>query len=140
MNYTIIGYTEDYSHQDRCGDWISRPGNFETQFFRDEDKTKFLKAWAHAKFHNTYENLIILLNGIPDGQLNDAEYEAYEDLDRELDPFYAAISAEHDLAEKLRKDAAAEAALVQARQIAARQRAADEAQLKALQKKLGLSS
>jgi hypothetical protein len=139
MNYTIIGHTEDQSYHDRCGDFISKPGSFETQFFRDDNKAEFLKAWAHAKYHNTYEELIILLDGIPDGRLEDDEYDRYEDLEREMDPLYAEIHAKHEAAEAAKKEAAAQAALAKARQIAAEQRARDEAQLLALQKKLGLS-
>jgi hypothetical protein len=138
MNYTIIGHTEDGSYHDRCGDFISKPGEFETQFFRDDKKEEFLRAWAHAKFHNTYEDLIILLNGIPDGRLEDEEYEQYEDLEREMEPFLAIIAAEHEAAEKIRKDAAAEAALAKARQIAAQERARDEQQFEALRRKLGV--
>jgi hypothetical protein len=138
MNYTIIGHTEDQSYHDRCGDFISKPGSFETQFFRDDKKSEFLRAWAHAKYHNTYQDLIILLDGIPDGRLEDEEYERYEDLEREMDPLYAEIDAEHKAAEAAKKEAAAQAALAKARQIAAQERARDEAQLLALQKKLGL--
>ena len=138
MNYTIIGHTEDSSYYDRCGDHVSRPGVFETQFFREEEKAAFLKAWAHAKFHNTYETLIILVNGVPEDKMNDAEYEAFEDLERELDTFYAEISAEHEVTEKARKEAAANAAVEKARQIAAQQRARDLAQLEELQRKLGI--
>jgi len=146
MNYTIIGHTADGSYHDRCGDYISKPGEFETQFFRDDKKEEFLRAWAHAKYHNTYEDLIILLDGIPDGRLEDEEYDRYEDLERELDAFYPEIHAAHEAAEAAKKEAeaakkeaAAQAALAKARQIAAERRARDEAQLLALQKKLGLS-
>jgi hypothetical protein len=138
MNYTIIGHTADGSYHDRCGDYISKPGEFETQFFRDDKKAEFLRAWAHAKYHNTYEDLIILLNGIPDGKLEDEEYEQYEDLEREMDPLYAAIDVEHKEAERLRKEVAAEAALAKARQIAHMDRQRDLAQLEALQRKLGV--
>jgi hypothetical protein len=131
MNYTIIGHTEDGSYHDRCGDFISKPGEFETQFFRDDKKEEFLRAWAYAKYHNTYEDLIILLNGIPDGKLEDEEYEVYEDLEREMDPLYAIIDAEH-------KEAAANAAVEKARQIAHMERQRDLQQLEALQRKLGV--
>jgi hypothetical protein len=138
MNYTIIGQTDDNSYHDRCGDYISRPGTFETQFFRDDKKAEFLRAWAHAKYHNTYENLIILLNGIPDSNLEGEEWEQYEDLEREMDPLYAIIDAEHKEAERIRKEAAANAALEKARQIAHMERQRDLQQLEALQRKLGV--
>ena len=138
MNYTIIGHTADGSYHDRCGDYISKPGEFETQFFRDDKKEEFLRAWAHAKFHNTYEDLIILLDGIPEGRLEDDEYDKYEDLEREMEPLYAIIDAEHKEAERIRKDAAAEAALAKARQIAYMERQRDLQQLEALQRKLGV--
>jgi hypothetical protein len=138
MNYTLIGHTEDGSYHDRCGDFISKPGEFETQFFRDDKKAEFLRAWAHAKYHNTYENLIILLNGIPDSHLEGEEWDQYEDLEREMEPLYATIDAEHKEAERLRKEAAANAAVEKARQIAAQERARDLAQLEALQRKLGV--
>lgn len=140
MNYTIIGHTEDSSYHDRCGDFISQPGTFETQFFRDERKTEFLRAWAHATFHNTYENLIILINGIPEDQMTSDEYEQFDDLDREMRSVLPQIEMEHNEAERLRKEAAANAALEKARQIAAQQRARDLAQLEELQRKLGMKS
>jgi hypothetical protein len=139
MNFTIIGHSADGSYHDRCGDYISKPGVFETQFFREAQKAEFLKTWAHAKYHNTYEDLIILLDGIPDGRLEDEEYEKYEDLEREMEALLPVIKAEHDEAERLRKEAAAEAASQKARKLEADQRARDLAQLEALQRKLGLT-
>lgn len=138
MNYTLIGQTEDGSYHDRCGDFISKPGEFTVLFFRDEDKHAFLWAWANAKFHSRYENLIILLNGIPDDRLEGEEWDQYEDIEREMEAMLPAIKAKHDEAERLKKEAAAEAALQKARQIEADQRARDLAQLEALQRKLGV--
>jgi hypothetical protein len=138
MNYTIIGHTEDNSYYDRCGDHISKPGKFTTLFFREEDKTAFLKAWARAKYYNTYENLLILTNGIPEDRLEDDEYYAFQDLDREMRELLPQIEAEHEEAERIRKEAAANAAVEKARQIAAQQRARDLAQLEELQRKLGV--
>lgn len=138
MNFTIIGHTEDSSYHDRCGDYITRPGKFETQFFREEDKEAFLKAWAHARFHSTYENLIILVNGVPEESMNEEEYSTFDDLHREREPFDAIVKAEHEEAERLRKEAAANAAVEKARQIAAQERARDLAKLEELQRKLGI--
>lgn len=138
MNFTIIGHTEDSSYHDWCGDHISRPGLFETRFFREEQKTEFLKACAHAKFHNTYETLIILVNGVPDGEMNDEEYAQCEDLEREADGLCSTIHAEHAVAEKAREEAAANAALERARLIAQHEHARDLAQLEQLQRKLGM--
>lgn len=138
MNYTIIGHTEDSSYHDRCGDYISQPGAFEVQFFREEEKEAFLKAWAHARFHSTYEDLVILVNGVPEDKMTSEEYDAFDDLDREREPFDAIIKAEHEEAERARKEAAANAALEKARQLAAQERARDLAQLEALQRKLGV--
>lgn len=138
MNYTLIGHTEDRSYYDRCGDHISKPGNFTVLFFREDDKAAFLKAWANARYHNTYETLIILTNGIPEDQLEDDEYYAFQDLEREMDALFEVIDAEHKEAERIRKEAAANAAVEKARQIAAQQRARDLAQLEELQRKLGV--
>lgn len=138
MNFTIIGHTEDNSYHDRCGDYISRPGTFETQFFRDDKRAEFLHAWAHAKFHNTYEDLIILVNGIPDSHMEGEEWDQYEVLEREMEAVMITIKAEHDEAERIRKEAAANAAVEKARQITAQERARDLAQLEALQRKLGV--
>lgn len=136
--YTIIGHTEAETYYDRCGDSHHTPGKFETQFFREDEKEAFLKVWAHALFHNTYENLIILINGVPEERMSEAEYAAFEDLERELDPFIWTVRSEYELAEAARKEAAANAALEKARKIAAEQRANDLAQLEQLQRKLGL--
>jgi hypothetical protein len=138
MNYTIVGHTEGNSYYDRYGDFISRAGCFETQFFREDAKAEFLQAWAHAKFHNTYENLIIMVNGVPEDKLEDGEWDAFQDLEREMDALKAIVHAEHEAAEKLRKETAANAAVEKARQIAAQQRARDSAQLEELQRKLGV--
>jgi hypothetical protein len=139
MNYTLIGQTDDSSYHDRCGDFISRPGEFTVLYFPEEDKHAFLWAWAQAKYHNTYENLIILTNGIPEDRLEDDDYYAFQDLEREMDAFYPEIHAKHEAAEAAKKEAAAQAALAKARKIAADQLERDLAQLTALQKKLGLS-
>lgn len=137
-NFTIIGQSDDNSYHDRCGDYISQPGTFELQFFRNEQKAEFLRAWAHAKFHITYENLIIMINGIPEDKLEDDEYYDFQDLEREMEALLPAIHAEHEEAERLRKEAAAEAALNKARQIAHMERQRDLQQLEALQRKLGM--
>lgn len=139
MNYTIIGHSEDNSYHDRCGDYIRDPGKFDVQFFREDEKEKFLKAWAHARFHNTYETFVILLNGVPDDKLSDEEYDTYQALEGEREAFDAIVKAEHEEAERVRKEAAANAAVEKARKIAADQRARDLAQLAELQRKLGLS-
>ena len=138
MNYTLIGHTEDTAYRDRWGELIEHPGSFTTLFFREEHKAAFLKAWATAKFNNAYEDLIILLNGIPDSQLEGEEWDQYEDLERERDALYDEVKAEHDEADRLRKEAVANAALEKARQIAAHQRARDLADLDALERRLGL--
>ncbi len=138
MNYTIIGHTEDSSYHDRCGDYISQPGTFETQFFREDKKAEFLRAWAHARFHNTYEDLLILINGIPEDRFEDDEYDAFRALEIEMEALLPQIKAEHDEAERIRKEAAANAALEQARKLAAQQRARDLAQLEELQRRLGV--
>ena len=138
--YTLIGHTPDTSYHDRCGDYISEPGKFETQFFRAENKDEFLKAWAHARFHNTYEDLLILVNGIPEDKMEEAEYDAFMDLEREREPFDAIVKAEHEEAERIRKEAAANAAVERARKIAAEERARDLAKLHELQRKLGVAS
>lgn len=138
MNLTLIGHTADGSYHDRCGDFISKPGSFETHFFREDKKAEFLREWAHARYYNTYEDLIILVNGAPEDKMESEEYEQFEDLEREMDALYPAIHAEHQAAEKARKDAAAEAALTKARQIAHMERQRDEQQFEALRRKLGV--
>lgn len=146
MNFTIIGHTADSSYHDRCGDYISRRGTFETRFFREKQKAEFLKAWAHAKFHNTYKDLLILMNGVPSESLTpdwnsfmtDEEYEQFEDLEREMEELLPSIKAEHEEAERIRTEEAANAALEKARKLDAEQRARDLAQLEQLQRKLGV--
>lgn len=138
MNYTIIGHTEDSSYHDRCGDYVSEPGKFETEFFRDDGKAEFLKAWAHAKFHSTYEDLLILINGIPDNEMNEAEYAAFEIVEAEMKEQEKIVEAEHEVAEAIRKEAAANAAVAKARLIAKQQHDRDLAQLAELQRRLGL--
>lgn len=138
MNYTLIGYTEDSSYRDRCGDWVSQPGDFTTLFFREAEKAVFLKAWAAAKFHSSYDNLIILLDGIPEDRLEGDEYYDFQDLEREMETFYAEVKVEHDKAEAARKEALAEAAVKKARELAAIQRERDLQQLAELKRKLGV--
>ena len=138
MNYAIIGNTADYSYQDRCGDHVSRPGKFDTQFFREDAKDEFLRVWAHARYHSTYEDLIIMMNGIPEDKLDGDEYYEFQDLEHEMEALLPIMKAEHDKAEQIRKDAAAEAALAKARKITVDQRASDLVQLEALQRKLGV--
>ena len=138
MNYTIIGHTEDDSHTDRWGDYISRPGKFETFFFRDDERTGFIELWAKFLHDATYEDLIILLNGCPDNELGDED-----------DALYFALAAERDTHIEILKAKAAEAKkLIDERNAAERERKAvvaketerlrDMQQLAALQRKLGL--
>ena len=61
MNYTLIAYTENTSHTDRCGDWISEPGAFETFF--TTDKAELIETWANWNFSGNYETLNLLLDG-----------------------------------------------------------------------------
>lgn len=138
MNYTIIGHTEDSSYHNRCGDFVRQPGSFETGFFREEQKEEFLLAWARAKFSGGYETLLILVNGVPEDRMNDEEYEAFEDLERELEQFEAHVKAEHEEAERLRKEAAANAALAEAHRLAEIERKRDLQKLEELQRKLGM--
>ena len=139
MTYLIIGHTEDSRHYDRCGDLVGESGEFETKFFRQEDKAAFLREWAHAVFHNTYETLTIVVNGVPVDHMTSEEYEEFEyGVEAEMNEVKKTIEAEHVAAEAKRKEAAANAAVEKARQIAAQERARDLAQLEALQRKLGV--
>lgn len=137
MNYTIIGHTEDNSYHDRCGDYVSRPGKFESKFFREENKDAFIKAWAYDSFHNTYETMIILINGIPSDEMTDEEYVQFEALEEEMYEQQKIVKAEHEEAERIRKEAAANAALEKARNIARLERERDMEQFEALKRKLG---
>lgn len=141
MNYTLIGYSEATNGYDRYGEGYGEEGKFEILFFREEEKDKFLRQWAFDEFHSTYDRLEILINGIPTDRMEDAEWDVYEyELEAEMKPIKEIIRTEHEAAEIIRKEAAANAALQKARQIAQQQRAEDERQLKALQRKLGLTS
>lgn len=140
MNYTLIGHTEDSSYHDRCGDYISQPGTFDTFFFRD-DREAFIKAWALASYEkrygDKYEDLIIMIDGIPEDEMNDIEYAALEILETEMRVLEEIIKAEHDAAAAARREAAANAAVEKARLLAKLERERDLQQLEALKRKLG---
>lgn len=139
MNYTIIGYTESSLSYSRCGDNEYTPGELETKFFRESETTEFIKAWAHAVFHTTYENLSILINGAPEHLMDESEWEEFEKLEILMRAELPIIKAQHEADEKIRKEAAAQAALTKARMIAEVERQRDLQQLQQLQRKLGLS-
>lgn len=71
--------------------------------------------------------------------MDEAKYDAFQVLEREMEAFKVQIKAEHEAAEAIRKEAAANAAVERARQIAQEQRARDLQQLEALKRKLGQS-
>jgi hypothetical protein len=142
MNYTIIKHTEAEGGYDRYGDGYHNPGTFEYEFFRadgDEEymTNQFIKAWAKAEF-SKYDNLIILVNGIPDTEMNDAEWDEFDRLTKLMQAELLIVKAGFEEAKRIQKEKDAEAALQKAREIAAQQRRADLAQLEALQRKLGI--
>lgn len=71
MNYTIIGHSTDTSYHDRGGDFIHEPGAFVTFFTNDEEA--FVKEWASMEVSELYEDIVILLNGVPDSKMSDEE-------------------------------------------------------------------
>jgi hypothetical protein len=140
MNYTIIGYIEGvvgyrngYREYDEDVEAV-----LDIKTFRDDQKAEFLQAWAHQSVNSTYDKFEILLNGIGN-DLTDEEYEVYNDLEREMMNEYYQPAKDARAAEiAAKKERDAQAALAQARLIAARQRAEDERQYQLLQRKLGL--
>jgi hypothetical protein len=137
MNYTLIAYTEDSSYHDRCGDYIHRPGSFETFFTTNKDE--LIEQWANWSFSGNYESLDLLLNGIPDNHLNDEEDKIWGELDKARSDRCLILKQE-----KIERDA--NAAVEKAREIAAQnvlkakmQRQQDLDTLAALKKKLGVS-
>ena len=141
-NYTIIKHIAGTSGYDRYGDWDGTDSVFEYEFFRADDDeyitNQFIKAWAKAEFGNTYENLIIMINGIPDTEMNEAEWDEFERLSKLMEAEKLIVKAEFEEAKRIQKEKDAEAALQKARQIEADQRRKDLAQLEALQRKLGM--
>jgi hypothetical protein len=138
MNYTIIGHSADSSYYDRCGDHVSQPGKFETHFFREEQRADFLRAWASAVVCNTYEDLIILIDGVPETAMTEAEWETFSALSDEMYDLQAEVKAERDARIAAAKEAAAQEAVRKAAALARAERERDMQQLAALQRKLGL--
>ena len=138
MNYTIVGYTSDNSYRDRCGDWVNNPGDFQRWFYRDDEKAGFIKTWARLRFESGFEELIIMLNGVPHDEMIEEEFELYEALEAEMQIIYDelyVLKAEQDKAEKLRLEAQA----IENRRLAVqKEHERDLKALAALQKKLGL--
>ena len=141
MNYTIIGHKEATEKYMGCQEYETVPGEFEAFFFRD-DREGFIKAWANASYEkhygDKYDDLIIMIDGIPDNEMNDAEYAALEILETEMQEHEKIIKAEHDEMAALRREAAANAAVEKARLLAKLERARDLQQFEALQRKLNL--
>ena len=143
MNYTIIKHTQGDSGYDRCGDYYCNEGTFEHDVFRadgdDEEymEQQFAKAWAMAEL-GEYDDLLILFNGIPETEWNDAEWEEYDRLSKLKDAELIILRAEREEAKRIQREKDAEAALQKARQIAAAERANDLAELQRLQRKLGV--
>jgi hypothetical protein len=140
MNYTIIGYTEDNSHRDRCGDWVNNPGSFQRWLYRDDEKAKFINTWARLRFESGFEELIIMLNGAPYDQMTEEEFELYEALEAQMQIIYDelyVLKVEQEKTAKLQLEAQA----IENRRLAVeKERARDLKALAVLQKKLGLSS
>jgi hypothetical protein len=137
MNYTLIGYTENTSYLDRHGDYQTEPGDFE--IFLTRDKDELIETWARMSFSGDYESLNLLLNGVPDDQLDEADDIIWHEVDE------ARSIRQHELfiqkqiranEEAVRKSAAL--ALKNAQQ-AEVQRQRDLAALAKLKKKLGVA-
>jgi len=138
MNYTIVGYTSDNSYRDRCGDWVNNPGDFQRWLYRDDEKAKFIKAWARLRFESSFEETIIMLNGVPHDEMIEEEFELYEALEAEMQIVYDelyVLKVEQEKIAKLQLEAQA----IENRRLAIeKERASDLKTLAALQKKLGL--
>lgn len=136
MSFTIIGHTKAYEYRDRWGDIEDEnPGAFEVKHFRNSAEAEFLKAWAHAEFHQTFEELVILVDGEPILQLDEDVFWSFEERKEAYKP---AIQAEHEAAEAIRQaaeEAEAKALLEKARE---QSRARDMAALETLQRRLGI--
>ena len=138
MTYLLIGHTESESYYGRCGDLVQHPGKFETKFFRD-DRQAFIQAWAHATIHETFDDLTVVISGVPLDHMTDDEYdELYVPAEAEMIAHQDIVRAERDAAKKAEIEAAAQAAVQKARKLAQAERDHDLAQLAVLQRKLGL--
>lgn len=138
MTYLLIGHTENESFYDRCGDLVQHPGKFETKFFRD-DRQAFIQAWAHATVHETFDDLTVVINGVPLDHMTLEEYdELFVPAEAEMIAYQDIVRAEKEAARKAQIEAAAQAAVEKARKLAQAEREHDLAQLAVLQRKLGL--
>jgi len=139
MNYTIIGHTQGevgYWGGDRDYD-SDVPAKFDIKPFYEHEKEMFLKAWAEAVVENAYEDLVILLDGIPEDMMDEVKFQVFLELQKERFPFEEIVRAEILKAKEAEKERLAKYALEQARKIEKMQKDNDEAQFEILRKKLG---
>lgn len=138
MNYTIIGHTEDASYFGRKGDYVDRPGAFETWYFRDSDKENFLEVWADARYHNRFEHLYILLNGIATAHCTDDELQLYDELELEMLEVLKQVKAKAEEELRIKQEALQRKRDLEAQKERDRQRQLDLQTFNELKRKLGI--
>lgn len=136
MNYTLIAYREDSSYYDRCGDFVSCPGEFETFF--STDREQFAERYAEIQFNKSWDTLAVLINGVPEDHWSDdehAENDAIEDLKNA-----ALVRIKHEAERKKEEDQRLANEKAERDRLAAieKQRASDLAAYEQLKKKLGM--
>lgn len=138
MNYTIIGYTEDGSYFDRGGDYVDRPGAFEISHFREFDKESFLNVWADAQYHNRFNYLYILLNGISTDHFTDEELQLYDELELEMFEVLKQVKAKAEEELRVQQEALQRKRVLEEQKEHDRRRQLDLQTLENLKRKLGI--
>lgn len=107
--------------------------------YHKPDREFFIHAWANALVNESYEDIIIIIDGIPLDDMTDEEYKKFQELEDEMVIKQNELHALKMEAEAALREANAKAAENMARLLAAHERNRDLEQLEALQKKLGIS-
>ena len=140
MNYTIIIYTEGveaWRNGDRDERFDVEPV-FDIQLFRDNRRVEFLRAWADQLANSKHDLCQILLDGIPEDQFTNEEYDVYSELETEMRTKYLQPAKDARAAEiKAEKERRDQAVLEQSRRVADLERAHKERQFEQLRRELG---
>ena len=141
MIYTIIGFKNSYDawrghERDYEND---RPMECYIKSFRENEREAFMQECAHALVFCEYDHFKILLNGINEHDMTDAERKEFSALEKELvEKYIPAQRAALAAAEADERERRANAAVEQAAEIAAQQREHDIRAFNELKRKLNM--
>jgi hypothetical protein len=141
MIYTIIGFKNGYdAWRNRERDYENdKPMECRIKSFRENEREAFMQEWAHEDVFCEYDHFEILLNGINEHDMTDQEWEEFSVLEKAIrEQYIPAVRAAKVAAEAEERERRANAAVEQARRLAAQNRENDLRAFNELKRKLNM--